>query len=229
MKVSKSQIRKYIENLNSQGKGCILEVDLEYPNVLHHKHNELPLCPEIRDFGNRIKKLRNTLEDKNNYVIHYQNLLQALDLGMKLKKIKRILTFNESDWLASYIDLNTNLRKKAKNDFEKDFFKLMNNSVFGKIMENVRNRVDVKLIFSGETELMKNGEIHYISKKDRITKLAKKPNFNRNIIINKELNLVEMAKTKIVLDKPTYVGFAILELSKWLMYDFHYNIMKKNI
>ncbi|CAS00298.1 Protein CBG25936 [Caenorhabditis briggsae] len=184
--VSKSQIRKYIENLNSQGKGCILEVDLEYPNELHRKHNEFPLCPEIRDFGNNIKKLCNTLENKNNYVIHYQNLLQALDLGMKLKKIKRILKFDESNWLASYIDLNTDLRKKAKNDFEKDFFKLMNNSVFGKTMENVRNRVDVKLIFSGETELMKNGETHYISKKDRIAKLAKLPNFNRNIIINKE-------------------------------------------
>lgn len=103
----------------------------------------------------------------------------------------------------------------------------MNNSVFGKTMENVRNRVDVKLVYSGEYECMENGEMHYISKKDRITKLAKKPNFNRNIIINKELSFVEMAQTKIVLDKPIYVGFAILELSKWLMYDFHYNVMKK--
>ena len=82
-------------------------------------------------------------------------------------------------------------------------------------------------MYSGEYECMETGEMHYISKKDRITKLAKKPNFNRNIIINKELSFVEMAQTKIVLDKPNYVGFAILELSKWLMYDFHYNVMKK--
>lgn len=102
--VSKVMIQKYIENLNREEKGCILEVDLEYPTEIHKMHNEFPLCPEIRDFGNGIKKLCNTLEDKTNYVIHYQNLLQALDLGMKLKNIKRILKFDESNWLASYID-----------------------------------------------------------------------------------------------------------------------------
>uniref|UniRef100_A0A1I7WIE3 DNA-directed DNA polymerase n=1 Tax=Heterorhabditis bacteriophora TaxID=37862 RepID=A0A1I7WIE3_HETBA len=207
-------IKDYIKKLNKQRKGCILEVDLEYPKEIHNAHNDIPLCSEIKDFGNNgIKKLCNTLHDKNNYVIHYRNLIQALELGLKLEKINRIIKFDESNWLAPYIDLNTNLRKKCKNEFEKkDFYKLMNNSVFGKTMENVRNR----LVFEGENILTQEG-LQYISKKARIEKLSKKPNFNRNIIINNELNLVEMAKTNIVLDKPIYVGFAILDLSKYLI------------
>lgn len=138
---------------------------------IHDDHNGFPLCLEIREFGNNgIKKSCNTLHDKHNYVIHYRNPLQALELGLKLKKIKRILKFDGSNWLAKYINLSINLRKKVKNDFEKDFFKLMNNSVFGKTMENVRNRVDVKLVLAGETVLTENG-LQHISKKDRIKKL----------------------------------------------------------
>ena len=207
-----SCLGNYIGNLKKIGNGCILEVDLEYPKELHILHNDFPLCPEnVKIDKQTVKKLCNTLFDKEKYVIHYENLLQCLQLGLKLKKIHRIITFEESNWLAPYIELNTNLRKKATNDFEKDFFKLMNNSVFGKTMENVRERVDVRLI----------------TDEDRVVKLASRPNFKRTIMYNKELVAVEMEKTNIVLDKPIYVGFAILELSKWLMYDFHYNIMQK--
>uniref|UniRef100_A0A1I7X6A5 DNA-directed DNA polymerase n=1 Tax=Heterorhabditis bacteriophora TaxID=37862 RepID=A0A1I7X6A5_HETBA len=205
-------IKKYIECLKKHGKGCIFEVDLEYPEEMHKRHNDFPLCPEnVKIDTQSVKKLCNTLTDKEQYVIHYENLLQCLQLGLKLKKIHRIITFKESNWLAPYIELNTNLRKKAKNDFEKDFFKLMNNSVFGKTMENVRERVDVRLI----------------TDKDKIVKLASKHNFKRTIMYNKDLVAVEMEKTNIVLDKPIYVGFAILDLSKYLMYNFHYNIMQK--
>ena len=118
---------------------CILEVDLEYPKELHDLHNEYPLAPERMKI-NRVEKLIPNLSDKKRYVIHHENLKQCLDLGLKLTKIHRGIKFEESDWMKKYIDLNTDLRAKAKNEFEKDFFKLMNNSVFGKTMENLRKR-----------------------------------------------------------------------------------------
>ena len=129
---------------------CILEVDLQYPEELHDLHNDYPFCPERVKCDNGVEKLIPNLRDKNKYVIHYKNLIQCLKAGMKLKKIHRGIKFTESAWLKPYIDKNTNLRTQAKNNFEKDFFKLMNNSVFGKTMENIRNRVNVKLVSTKE-------------------------------------------------------------------------------
>ena len=125
---------------------CILEVDLEYPKELCDLHNDYPLAPERFKFEHKAEKLIPNLRDKKRYVVHYKNLIQYIELGMKLTHIHRGIKFEESEWLKPYIDKNTKLRKKAKNNFEKDFFKLMNNSVFGKTMENIRNRVDVKLV-----------------------------------------------------------------------------------
>lgn len=210
--VETTPLKEYIENLNKIGKGCILEVDLEYPKELHDKHKDFPFCPENAQVNNqKCSKLMNMVTDKNKYIIHYTNLLQALDHGLKLKKIHKILTFKESNWMEPYIMKNTNLRKKAKNDFEKDFFKLMNNAVFGKTMENIRNRVDIRLI-TDENKLQK-----YISQ----------PHYKRYKIINYDLVSVEMEITKMEFNKPIYVGFSILDISKTLMYEFHYNIMKK--
>ena len=189
---------------------CILEVDLEYPEELHDLHNDYPLCPERVECDHGVKKLIPNLRDKNNYVIHYRNLMQCLSLGMKLKKIHRGIKFYESEWLKPYIDKNTNLRAQAKNDFEKDFFKLMNNSVFGKTMENIRNRVNIKLVNTGE----------------QFKKLAAKPNYESRKIFNENLVSVHMKNTSLTMNKPVYLGMCILDLSKTLMYDFHYNYIK---
>ena len=189
---------------------CILEVDLEYPENLHDLHNDYPFCPERVECKNGVKKLIPNLRDKTKYIIHYKNLIQCLRAGMKLKKIHRGIKFVESEWMKSYIDKNTNLRAMAKNNFEKDFFKLMNNSVFGKTMENLRNRVDVRLV----------------NTKEKLRKLVAKPNFKSRKIFNENLVSVHMSKTSLLMNKPIYLGMCILDLSKIIMYDFHYNYIK---
>ena len=189
---------------------CILEVDLEYPENLHDLHNDYPFCPERVECKNRVEKLIPNLRNKTKYVIHYKNLIQCLKAGLKLKKIHRGIKFIESEWMKPYIEMNTNLRTKAKNNFEKDFFKLMNNSVFGKTMENIRNRVNVKLVNTEE----------------RLKKLSAKPNYKSCKIFNENLISVHMKKTSLTMNKPVYLGMCILDLSKTIMYDFHYNYIK---
>ena len=189
---------------------CILEVDLEYPENLHDLHNDYPFCPERVKCKNGVEKLIPNLRNKTKYVIHYKNLIQCLKAGLKLKKIHRGIKFIESEWMKPYIEMNTNLRTKAKNNFEKDFFKLMNNSVFGKTMENIRNRVDVKLV----------------NTKEKFKKLSAKPNFKSHKIFSENLVSVHMKKTSLTMNKPVYLGMCILHLSKTIMYDFHYNYIK---
>ena len=189
---------------------CILEVDLEYPKGLHDSHNDYPLAPE-QIVVNKVSKLIPNLGDKKNYVLHYENLKQYLELGLKLTHIHRGIKFNESPWLKKYISLNTKLRTEAKNEFEKNFFKLMNNSVFGKTMENIRNRVDVRLV----------------NNKKQAEKLSAKPNYKHCNKFSEDLVAIHMKKTKLDFDKPVYLGMCILDLSKTLMYDFHYNYIKK--
>jgi len=127
----------------------ILEVDLEYPKSLHDPHNDYPLAPETVTV-NTVEKLIPNLRNKKKYVVHYENLKLYERLGLKITKIHRGINFEERAWLKEYIDLNTELRTKEKNKFEKDFFKLMNNSDFGKTIENIENRVDIKLVTDKE-------------------------------------------------------------------------------
>ena len=158
-----------LEKYKADGKkGLILEVDLEYSHELHNLHNlrnDYPVCPEkvkvsndmlsgyCQKIANKynisiglVSKLIPTLREKKEYVLHYRNLQLYLDLGLKIKKVHRVLKFDQSPWLKQYINFNTEKRKHAKSSFEKDFFKLMNNSIFGKTMENLRKRVDVRLV-----------------------------------------------------------------------------------
>ena len=197
------------EMKNWESMPCILEVDLTYPEKLHDLHNDYPLAPE-RVTVNKVEKLIPNLNDKTKYVIHHETLKLYLSLGLKLTKIHRGITFDECAWLKPYIDLNTDLRAKAKNDFEKDFFKLMNNSVFGKTMENIRNRVDIRLV----------------TRESQAKKLMCRPNYQHHTIFSKNLAAVHMKKVKLYFNKPVYIGMSILDLSKTLMYDFHYNYIK---
>ena len=192
-----------------QNRPCILEVDLEYPKELHDLHEDYPLAPERLLIG-KVKKLVPNLYDKEKYVVHHETLKQYLELGMKLTKIHRGIKFEEKDFMKSYIDLNTKLRTKGTTDFEKDFYKLMNNSVFGKTMENVRNRVNVKLVTNEKA----------------LNKLVKKSNYKKVNIFHEKLVAIHMEKTTIKLYKPIYLGMSILDLSKTLMYKFHYDYVK---
>ena len=210
-------------------KGMILEVNWEYPKELHELHNNYPLaaekikvtkemlfpyCKNIQEqFGisiGQVAKLIPTLSSKKNYVLHYRNLQLYLSLGLKLKKVHRVLEFDQSPWLAQYINFNTQKRMNAKNAFEKDFFKLMNNSVYGKTCGNLRKRVDVRLV----------------TDQKKLSKLVSKPTFVNSKIFNEDLVAVHKIKETLTLDRPAYVGMCILDLSKTLMYDFHYNYIK---
>ena len=140
------EINEFITNYNeNDNKGYILEVDTKYLKRLHELHSDLPSLPERMKIDKCNKLVCNLFNNKK-YVIHINSLKQALKHGLKLKKIHRVIEFNKKEWLKPYIDMNTELRKEAKNDFEKDLFKLMNNSVFGKTMENIRKHKDIKLV-----------------------------------------------------------------------------------
>ena len=118
---------------------------MDYPNELQDFHRDLPFLPE-RLVVNNTKKLICNLQNKKDYVVHINILKQALEHGLKLISVHQVIEFDQEEWLKEYINLNTELRKKVTNDFEKDFFKLMNNAVFGKTMENVRKHRDTKLV-----------------------------------------------------------------------------------
>ena len=201
---------KFIKSYNKNSdKGYILEVDVDYPSKLRKLHSDMPFLPE-RMIIDKTKKLVRNLHDKKNYVVHISALKQALDHGLKLRKVHRVIEFNQKAWLKEYIDVNTELRKKASNDFEQDFFKLMNNAVFGKTMENVRKHRDIKLVKTDH----------------RTNKLVSKPNYHTMKLIEENLSIIEMKKFKVKMNKPIYLGLGILEISKIIMYEFWYDYVK---
>ena len=201
--------------------GFILECDLSYPTHLHSDHNDLPLAPEkisvdptdwspytssaAKTSGIPIKKggkkLIPHLGRRQNYVLHYQNLKFYLEQGMILEKIHRGLTFTQSKWMKPFIDFNTDQRKKAKNEFETNFWKLMSNSTYGKLLQDPGRYNNIKMV--------------------------SRPGFKRIIFYNKRFAGIEMKKDFVYLNKPIIAGFTVLELSKLHVYKFHYLYIKK--
>ena len=216
---------QWVENINSDiletddnsPTGYILEVDLEYPEMLHDAHKDLPFCAEHRaPPGSKQKKLMTTLYNKERYVIHYRALKQALKHGLRCTKIHRVLKFNQRPWLKAYIDLNSMKRANAKNDFEKMLFKLFNNAVYGKTMENVRKRVDVKLVTKWYGRYGAEA-------------LIARPNFHSCDIFSDDLVAIQLLRNDICIQKPIYVGLCVLDLSKLLVYRFHYDFMRSKV
>ena len=217
--------REMIMALDDQGyKGFLFSVDLHIPNHLHDHFNNYPPCAENisikkEDLSEwqqegynetKIKKLCLSLNDKTDYVVNYRYLKLVLSLGVELVKVNKVLKYSQSNFMEKYIMKNTNLRTISKNEFEKDFYKLMNNSVYGKTMENVRNRINFRLISTEDQSL-------------------RVKNMKRFTIFNENLVGVHIQKTLVKLCKPIYLGQNILDDSKHLMYDFHYNFMLKKI
>ena len=208
--------------------GYFLEVDLKYPDNIKQKTKYFPFCPENKkidpdkynDYMNSIKpenytkskKLICDWTDKKKYLIHYRMLKFYVRHGMIVVKIHEIISFKQSRWLECYISFNTQKRNKSKNDFEKDFFKLLNNAAFGKFLENVRNRLGL--------ELIKKGDIK------KIVKQQSKLTFNGIQKSYENYDSYTFNKNEVVMDKAIYVGFTILELSKLHMYETYYDTLQ---
>ena len=199
-RINEEFIRNYNENSN---KGYIVEIDVKYPQKLHNLHSDLPFLPKTMKID-KFKKLVCDLHDKKKYVVRIKSLKPALNHGLKFKKVPRIIEFNQKAWLKPYIDMNTELRKLAEDDFEKDLFKVMNNTVFAKTMENIRKHRDIKLV---TTDKKRN-------------KLVSESNYHTINYISEDLSIIEMNKTKLKMNKPIYLGLSILDISKILMYKF---------
>jgi hypothetical protein len=221
-------LHKLINNLDADGDdGYFVECDLHYPKELHDSHNSYPLAVEKKSMkkselsqyqlnqlethgekhNEKIEKLVPNFYDKEKYICHIKNLKYYIEKGLIITKIHRILQFKQSEWLKPYIDFNTEQRTKSKNDFEKDFFKLMNNAVFGKTMENMRNRVDIRL-FTDDKKALKQ---------------IAKPQYEDHKLYHQDLIAVKQLKAIVKLNKPIYVGLSVLDLSKLHMYQFHYD------
>ena len=212
--------------------GYIVEVDLHYPDDLHHKHSDFPLISDkeavnpielsekqselktaLNVSNKKIKKLRQTYHSQMNYVTHYRNLKFFISNGIKDNKLHRAVKFCQSKWLSTYIQLNTNKGQQAKSKLNQDFYKLMSNSAFGKLCESLRNRVTV-------TFVRNDVEILNATMQGTISSIK---------MVDQDLSLITKKKQKkqsISWTKPTIVGASILELPKLFMMDFHYNVMK---
>ena len=205
--------------------GYFIECDLEDPTEIKEKTENFPLCPYqtkadpdlFSGYMNSVKqpnykpteKLMCDLTNKNNYMMHYRMFTFYTNLGMKVTHIHTIYRFKLSLWLEKYIFHNTQKRTKAKTHFEKDLYKLLNNAFFGKTMENVRERVNL--------------EIFPHTNIDQIIKRQSKLSFKGIVNHYSEFSVYKYDKEKTVFDKPIYLGFSVLELSKLLMYEFYYH------
>ncbi len=208
--------------------GFFVEVDLKYPDNIKEKTKNFPFAPmnkkinpdKFSDYMKEIKpdtyiqtkKLICDWSDKKNYLIHYRMLKFYIRHGMIIDKVHNIISFKQSRWLEKYINFNTQKRNKAKNDFEKDFYKLLNNAFYGKTMENVRNRLKIKFI-------KKDDHKEIIKQQSKLT-------FNGIHKSYENCDSYTFKQNEVLMDKPIYLGFSVLELSKLLMYETYYDILQ---
>ena len=228
IKVTKSNLKTILRTLDNDDNGFLIECDLEYPNNIHEKTKHFPFLPEkktvkLEDFSpymktNKPEKYKPTeklIMDKTNkqkYFLHYRDLKFYIRHGIRILNVYTIYKFKQSPWLAKYIKYNTEQRKKAKTEFEKPFYKMMNNSFYGKTIENIRKRLNLDLI--------DKSDIHKIL--NRQSKLS----FDDKIAEYDKFNLYTFNKETIKFTKPIYVGFSILDLSKLLMCEWYYDKMQ---
>ncbi|XP_039291063.1 uncharacterized protein LOC120352839 [Nilaparvata lugens] len=214
--MSRDEIDNAVANMKNWSKdqtvGYVLEVDIEYPKDLHDAHNDFPfLAKNQKVFPSNQTRLITSLTNHTNYVCHYLLLKQAIEHGLKLTNIRRGISFEQSKFLEPYISLNTQLRQQSKNKFQKDFHKLLNNVIFGKSCMNLWKQMDLKLV-NNEKSLLK-----YIAR----------PSFKDRLIFGKNICGITLHKENILLNNPIYIGFSILDLSKTVMYSFHYDVIRK--
>ena len=228
--ISKMTVESILSMTNDQETGFIFEVDLYYPKKLHKAHSSFPLAPEHLNISQndlspyakkcrhiltkkktyKSKKLCATFNERKNYVVHYRNLQTYLKLGMKIKKIHKILSFDQEAFLKKYIDTCTLLRKNSKTDFGKRLWKLFANSVFGKFIESTRNYLNVKFAHN------EKAAERYISQ----------PNFNSFKIISEDLVIIFQKQAAVYLNKAYPIGFTILERAKDFMFTEYYTKIK---
>ncbi|XP_021963595.1 uncharacterized protein LOC110859040 [Folsomia candida] len=212
--------------------GYFFEVNLEIPPEIHNKLNDYPPAPtkrcvnkdelaphqhqQMQDFQVPESMFKNAklvadLLPKQHYVTHYRNLKMYIKFGLVITQVHRAVKFTQRAWMKPFILSNTEMRKKAITDFEKDFFKLLNNSSFGKTIEQKRKRTSISLVTTER----------------QLRKIVNKPTYQRIISINDKVHLGVKKVTQVLLDKPVAVGISILEISKCFMYEFHYDYMKE--
>ena len=228
-----SEIQNFniLQTTENSPMGFILEVDLLYPTELHNMHDDLPMAVEhlhitydmLSPHAKRLcdslnlkhlfpcKKLTPNFFNKKNYVCYYLNLKFYVENGLKITKIHKILTFSQKPWLEQYINFNNEKRKNATSEFEKGFFKKMNNSFYGKTCQNIRKRINIKAAVNV----------------NQCKKYLSNPSLEYFEIVNDFLTLFKCKKVNLIVDKPIYVGFVVLELSKLKMYSLYYNYFKK--
>ena len=212
----------------SGSEGAFAEVDLEYPAHLHDLHSNLPLAPENiaittnmlsatqkKMCGGKLPpgnhKLTPHFYERKNYILHAENLKYYKEMGLEIKKVHRVVYFTQSAWLKPWIDFNTSKRAVAKSDFEKNYYKLMNNATFGKTMQDVRGRT----------------KVYFCTSKSNYEKHTGRPSYNYTMEFGSENFRILFEKaTEVELDQPIYAGASILDLSKLVMYKFHYGVFQ---
>ena len=229
VKTTNETVNRILNKKDNSLHGYFLEVDVDYPENLHSFHKGYPTAPEkmkkdkvLSPYCLEIKKehdiktgdinkLTPNLMSKKNYVVHYRNLKYYIIQGLISKKVHKILEFKQSAWMKPYIDFNTQKRKEATNEANKNLFKLLNNAVYGKTMENMRKRTKIRITTNEKDFLKYASTPTYIDHKK----------FDKNLVVINE------KKELLTLNKPVYVGGTVLELSKLEMYKFNYDFVKK--